>query len=59
MIDDDQEDYELISYYLKELSATQKRHYTVDWVSSFKEGCQLITQNQYDVYLVEPTEKAA
>jgi PAS domain S-box-containing protein len=50
VVDDDEEDYLLISDFLSELG---KNHYSYEWASSFSEGSRLMKEARHDIYLID------
>lgn len=50
IIDDDQEDYEIIADYIKEIEGTQ---FTIDWCNNYESAIQKIKNREYDIYFVD------
>jgi len=50
VVDDDEEDYMLISEYISEIGSEQ---YTYEWASSFSEGSRIMKEARHDLYLID------
>ncbi|MGZ5244807.1 MAG: ATP-binding protein [Bacteroidia bacterium] len=50
LIDDDEEDFLITREIIREIP---KRHFSLDWVSNYKEGAEAIGRQDHDVYLID------
>lgn len=50
MVDDDEEEFVIVSRHLKKATAAE---YTVEWVDSFEKAVQAFRDDKYDVYLLD------
>lgn len=50
MIDDDEEDFIIVRDLFNEIDPEK---YAVDWVSTYKEGVNIISEKQHDAYLID------
>lgn len=50
MIDDDEEDFIIVKDLFKEINPQK---YSVDWVSTYKEGLDVISEKKHDAYLID------
>ncbi|MCX6297134.1 MAG: response regulator [Bacteroidetes bacterium] len=50
MIDDDNEDFFIMKDLLKN---KEDRKYTIDWVTNYEEGLQIVLKDRHDVYIID------
>src|SRR5688572_15797021 len=50
VVDDDEEDYMLISEYISEIGSEQ---YTYEWAPSYSEGSRMMKEARHDLYLID------